>query len=117
KLSSWILIAMAIGAELGYDFPSVAIELKLLSDIFLRLIKTIIAPLLFGTLVVGIAGHSNLKQVGRMGAKSLIYFEVVTTIALFIGLAAINISGAGYGATAPQNVGSEIAKVAPQSAK
>ena len=70
----------------------------MLSQIFLRLIKTIIAPLIFSTLVVGIAGHSNLKQVGRMGLKSLIYFEVVTTLALFIGLAAINISQAGVGA-------------------
>ena len=59
------------------------------SQIFLRLIKTIIAPLLFATLVVGIAGHSNLKQVGRMGLKAIIYFEVVTTIALFIGLAVV----------------------------
>jgi proton glutamate symport protein len=70
-----------------------------LSDIFLRLIKTIIAPLIFATLVVGIAGHSNLKQVGRMGLKAIIYFEVVTTIALFIGLAAINISKAGIGSS------------------
>jgi proton glutamate symport protein len=66
-------------------FPALGLELKILSDIFLRLIKTIVAPLLFGTLVVGIAGHSNLKQVGRMGIKSLLYFEVVTTLALFIG--------------------------------
>ena len=67
----------------------VAADLQVLSSIFLRLIKTIIAPLIFGTLVVGIAGHSNLKQVGRMGIKALIYFEVVTTLALFIGLGAI----------------------------
>ena len=69
-------------------------SLRLLSQIFLRLIKTIIAPLLFATLVVGIAGHPNLRQVGRMGIKAILYFEVVTTIALFIGLAAINISRA-----------------------
>ena len=75
--------------------------MQMLSIIFLRLIKTIIAPLIFSTLVVGIAGHSNLKQVGRMGIKALIYFEVVTTIALFIGLAAINISKAGVGVTPP----------------
>jgi len=74
-----------------------------LSLIFLRLIKTIIAPLICSTLVVGIAGHSNLKQVGRMGVKALIYFEVVTTVALFIGLAAINLSKAGMGVTPPAN--------------
>jgi proton glutamate symport protein len=92
-----ILVAMFIGVCVGYDFKAFSMELKVLSDIFLRLIKTIIAPLLFATLVVGIAGHSNLKQVGRMGLKAIIYFEIVTTLALFIGLAAINISKAGNG--------------------
>jgi proton glutamate symport protein len=72
-------------------------NLRVFSDIFLRLIKTIIAPLLFGTLVVGIAGHSNIKQVGRMGLKSILYFEIVTTVALVIGLMAINITQAGVG--------------------
>jgi proton glutamate symport protein len=101
SLTAWILIGMVVGAEIGHDFPAWAINLRVLSLIFLRLIKTIIAPLIFATLVVGIAGHSNLKQVGRMGVKALIYFEVVTTIALFIGLAAINISKAGVGVTPP----------------
>ncbi|MFM2284829.1 MAG: hypothetical protein RLZZ543_326 [Bacteroidota bacterium] len=98
SLTVWILASMAFGVELGYDFPAIAKPLKVLSDIFLRLIKTIIAPLLFSTLVVGIAGHSSLKQVGRMGLKAIIYFEVVTTFALFIGLAAINFTQAGKGA-------------------
>src|SRR5499427_4566507 len=97
SLTTWILICMVIGGELGHDFPGIAVNLRVLSLIFLRMIKTIIAPLLFGTLVVGIAGHSNLRQVGRMGLKALIYFEVVTTLALFIGLAAINLSKAGVG--------------------
>jgi len=92
SLTTWILISMIVGAEFGHDFPSIAINLNLISQIFLRLIKTIIAPLLFATIVVGIAGHSDLKQVGRMGWKSLVYFEIVSTIALFIGLIAINIS-------------------------
>src|SRR5438876_11717540 len=109
SLTTWILVAMAVGAEIGHDWPGVAINLRLLSLIFLNLIKTIIAPLLFSTLVVGIAGHSNLRQVGRMGAKALVYFEVVTTLALLIGLAAINISKAGVGMTAP-------AAAAPQPA-
>lgn len=97
SLTTWILMSMIIGAEIGHDFPEVSQQLKVVSKIFLKLIKTIVAPLLFGTLVVGIAGHADLKQVGRMGWKSLIYFEIVTTIALFIGLAAINISKAGVG--------------------
>jgi proton glutamate symport protein len=101
SLTTWIMLSMLMGAEFGEDFPSIAIHLNVISKIFLNLIKTIIAPLLFGTLVVGIAGHSNLKQVGRMGWKSILYFEVVSTIALFIGLIAINISKAGIGVTIP----------------
>lgn len=101
SLTAWIFISMVIGVFVGIDFPVLAENAKVLSSIFLKLIKTVIAPLLFGTLVVGIAGHANLKQIGRMGVKSLIYFEIVTTIALFIGLAAINISGAGRGIKLP----------------
>jgi proton glutamate symport protein len=101
SLTAWILVAMAAGAEFGHDFPAAAVNLRVLSLVFLRLIKTILAPLLFSTLVVGIAGHSNLRQVGRMGIKALVYFEVVTTIALFIGLAAINLSRAGVGIHLP----------------
>jgi len=102
KLTTWIFVSMLAGVEFGYDFPMVAKELNIVSQIFIHLVKTIIAPLLFGTLVTGIAGHANLKQVGRMGWKSLVYFEIVSTIALFIGLAAINISGAGLGVTVPE---------------
>jgi proton glutamate symport protein len=97
SLTIWILTALFAGILCGIYLPEVSLELKKLSDIFLRLIKTIIAPLIFATLVVGIAGHSNLKQVGRMGLKSIIYFEIVTTIALVIGLTAINLSRAGDG--------------------
>jgi len=103
SLTTWILVSMLAGAEFGYDVPVIARKLQFLSDIFLRLIKTIIAPLLFSTLVVGIAGHANIKQIGRMGWKSLLYFEIISTIALFIGLAAINISKAGVGVVLPQN--------------
>lgn len=97
KLTLWIVFAMLAGIEVGMDAPEFSLELERLSKIFLNLIKTIIAPLIFATLVVGIAGHSDLKQVGRMGLKSIIYFEIVTTLALFIGLAAINITEAGKG--------------------
>ena len=106
SLTTWILVSMLAGAEFGYDVPAIASKLQFLSDIFLRLIKTIIAPLLFSTLVVGIAGHANIKQIGRMGWKSLLYFEIISTIALFIGLAAINISKAGVGVVLPQNTDS-----------
>src|SRR5712691_11812682 len=101
SLTTWILVSMVIGAEIGNDWPGVAVNLRILSQIFLRLIRTIIAPLLFATLVVGIAGHSNLKQVGRMGVKARVYFEIVTTFALFIGWGAITLSRAGVGIPLP----------------
>jgi len=103
SLTTWILVCMVAGAEFGYDVPEVAKKLQVLSDIFLRMIKTIIAPLLFSTLVVGIAGHADIKQIGRMGWKSLLYFEIISTIALFIGLLAINIGKAGVGVVLPPN--------------
>ncbi len=101
SLTPWIFVAMVAGAEFGYDAPQAASQMRVFSDIFLRLIKTIVAPLILATLVVGIAGHGDLKGVGRMGLKALIYFEVVTTLALVIGLLAINISKAGVGLTLP----------------
>src|SRR5580700_9376257 len=97
SLTYWIFFAMLLGGEIGLDRPHFAEHLRVFSDIFLRLVKVIVAPLIFGTLVTGIAGHGNLRGVGRIGIKSLVYFEVVTTLALFIGLAAINISRAGEG--------------------
>ncbi len=103
KMSLWIFSAMVLGIEVGMDFPAFALEMERLAKIFLRLIKTLVAPLIFATLVVGIAGHSNLKQVGRMGLKSIIYFEIVTTLALFIGLMAINITQAGKGVSVEVN--------------
>lgn len=101
SLTVWILVAMVIGVEVGHDFPAAAANLRVVAQIFLRLIRTIVAPLLFATLVVGIAGHSDLRQVGRMGVKALVYFEVVTTLALLIGWAAITISRAGVGVALP----------------
>ena len=113
SLTLWILISMLAGAAVGHDFPHLAADLRVLGLIFLRLIRTIIAPLLFGTLVVGIASHADLKKVGRMAVKALVYFELVTTVALFIGLAAINISKAGVGVKLPPPAPSEQT-VAPQ---
>jgi proton glutamate symport protein len=114
SLTTWILVSMVIGVEIGLDFPKFAQNLQVLSRIFLRLVKTIIAPILFATLVVGIAGHSNLKQVGRMGWKSILYFEIVTTLALIIGLIAINISGAGKGIVLPEGFHQDLPETKPQ---
>jgi proton glutamate symport protein len=97
SVTPWIFVAMVAGAELGFDAPGIAVQLRVLSDIFLRLIKAIVAPLILATLVVGIAGHGDLKGVGRMAIKSLVYFEVMTTLALAIGLIAINVTKAGVG--------------------
>ncbi len=85
-----IFIGLAIGIVLGATVPDVAVALKPLADAFLRMIKMIIAPLLFSTLVVGIAGTGDMKAMGRIGVKALIYFEVATTIALFLGLGLVN---------------------------
>ena len=101
SLTLWILAAILLGAAVGHWLPGIAVDLRVLSQIFLRLIRTVVAPLLFSTLVVGIAGHSNLRQVGRMGVKALVYFELVTTLALFIGWAAISLSQAGAGVNLP----------------
>lgn len=101
SLTYWIFFSMLLGGEIGLDWPQLAEHLRVLSDIFLRLIKVIVAPLILGTLVTGIAGHGNLRSVGRIGLKSLIFFEVVTTLALFIGVGAIDISRAGQGLTLP----------------
>ena len=108
-------MAMIAGGLFGFYFPKAGVELKFLSQSFLQLIKCIVAPLLFGTLVVGIAGHADLKQVGRMGWKSLLYFEVITTIALFIGLAAINLTQAGTGVVLPEGAANDLPKVAAQT--
>ncbi|MCO5239278.1 MAG: cation:dicarboxylase symporter family transporter [Chitinophagaceae bacterium] len=102
SLTTWIFVAMTLGVEIGLDFPAFSQHLRFLSTIFLRLVKTIVAPLLFSTLVVGIASHSNLKQVGRMGWKSILYFEIITTFALVIGLLFINIIKAGVGIEVPE---------------
>jgi len=101
SLTQWIFVAMVAGAELGFDAPAFAVSLRVFSDIFLRLIKTIVAPLILATLVVGIAGHGDLKSVGRMGVKAIVYFEVVTTLALGVGLLAINVTKAGVGLLIP----------------
>jgi Na+/H+-dicarboxylate symporter len=110
SLTAWVLVGMVVGAEVGADFPHFASHLKLLGDVFLRMIRVIIAPLLFATLVSGIAGHASLKQVGRMGIKALVFFEAVTTIALFLGLGAINLFRAGAGMALP--VASQTATLA-----
>jgi len=107
SLTQWILISMAVGMLVGWvfpesDYPALSKNLKVVSALFLRMIKCILVPLVFSTLVVGIAGHSDdLKAVGRLALKSIIYFEVVTTVALVIGLVAVNLTKPGVGVDLP----------------
>jgi proton glutamate symport protein len=109
SLTAWILIALVAGVAFGAALPGPAKELGILGTVFLRLIKSIIAPLLFATLVVGIAGTGSVKTMGRIGGKAILYFEIVTTIALFVGLGAANLVQPGLGvdltkSTAPGGV-------------
>ena len=97
SLTTWILFSVVAGMLFGALFPEPATHLRLLGAIFLRLIRSIIAPLMFATLVVGIAGAGSLKTMGRIGGKALLYFEIVTTLALFIGLGAVNLVKPGVG--------------------
>lgn len=116
SLTAWIVVGLIAGAELGHDWPAAAEKVQFLGTIFLRLIKVIIAPLLFGTLVVGIAGHADLKKVGRLGVKSLIYFEVVSVLTLLIGFAAIDLSRAGEGVHLPPGSGGAPLNAVPHTA-
>jgi Na+/H+-dicarboxylate symporter len=102
SLTGWIFIGMAVGVAWGAIAPETARQLGPVSNAFMRLIKAIIGPLLFGTLVVGIAGGGELKQMGRIGLKAIVYFEIVTTFALFLGLGAVNLVRPGDGVSIQQ---------------
>src|SRR5437588_9792461 len=105
SLTMQIMIGLVAGALIGWLQPDWGNKVYFLRDIFINLIKSIIAPLVFSTIVVGIAGAGALKKVGRMGIKALLYFEIVTTAALFIGLAVVNFTKPGAGVTlAAENI-------------
>ena len=99
RLTIAIFISLILGIVVGWMFPDFAIKMHVLAEVFLRMVKMIIAPLLFATLVVGIAGHGDVKSLGRLGVKTVIYFEVVTTFALIIGLGFANLFEPGKGIT------------------
>jgi proton glutamate symport protein len=102
SLTQWIIVSMIVGVLLGWLAPGIAVSLKPLSTIFLSMIKSLIAPLLFATLVVGIAGHGDdMKKVGKLAFRSIVYFEIVTTIALAVGLITVNLVRPGDGIGLP----------------
>jgi proton glutamate symport protein len=124
SLTTQILLGLVVGILVGlvlhYVFASNATAIawvRVLSRVFLSLIKVIIAPLIFSTLVVGIAGAGSLKEVGRIGFKALVYFEIVTTMALFIGLAAVNLTRPGDGVNLPAEPSLEAKEIAARAAK
>jgi proton glutamate symport protein len=114
SLLTWTFFAMLAGAELGVDAPQIATQTHFLADIFLRLIRMIVAPLIFGGIVTGIAGHNELRGVGRVAIKSIIFFEVVTTIGLILGAVAINLTQAGAGVTLPASIQAAVPVAQPQ---
>src|SRR4051794_31776265 len=129
SLTYWIFIGMVAGVLFGWLAPGAAVELKPLSTVFLRMIKSVVVPIIFGTLVIGIAGHGDdLKRIGRLFIKSMAYFWVMTAIALAIGLVAVHLTKPGIGVVlppldphaalpkpAPTSVGGFLEHIVPQS--
>jgi proton glutamate symport protein len=114
SLLVWTFLAMLAGAELGVDAPRFANQTHFLGEIFLRLIRMIVAPLIFGGIVTGIAGHNELRGVGRVAIKALVFFEVVTTFGLILGACAIDLTQAGAGVTLPAAVQAAAPAAHPQ---
>jgi proton glutamate symport protein len=122
SLTQWIMISLVVGVVIGALFPEAeraqhggwaATDLKVLATIFIRMIKSLIVPLIFSTLVIGIAGHGDdMKKVGRLALRSIIYFEIVTSFALVVGLLAVNLVKPGVGVSLPTEAGQDVASLA-----
>src|SRR5438128_181634 len=114
-VTTQIFIGLVLGIVVGYLWPSFGVAIKPLADAFLRMIKMIIAPLLFATLVIGIAGTGDLKAMGRIGLKAIVYFEAATTIALFLGLGLVNVFKPGAGLAMPIGADTKAAAAMAQN--
>jgi proton glutamate symport protein len=115
SITTQIVVGLALGVLVGYLWPAFGVGVKPLADAFLRMIKMIIAPLIFSTLVVGIAGTGDLKAMGRIGLKAIVYFELATTIALFMGLLLVNVFQPGAGMSLPAGADTRTAAGLVQS--
>ena len=108
-----VLIAIIIGGLIGHFFPSTGVALKVLGDIFISLVKMLIPPIIFLSIATGIRGSGNMKQVGRLGFKALLYFEIVTTLAMVIGLVVVNLIKPGAGVSTAAAMATDAAKAPP----
>src|SRR6476659_11361982 len=115
SVTAQIFVGLVAGIAVGYFWPAFGVGVRPLADLFLRLIKMIIAPLLFSTLVVGIAGTGDMKTMGRIGLKAIAYFEAATTVALFLGLALVNIFTPGAGLAMPLGADTRVAAALVQN--
>lgn len=115
SLTSWIVIGLVAGILVGQFYPEVGMGMAIFSKIFLRMIKSIIAPLIFATLVHGIAGAGDIKAMGRIGAKAILYFEILTTLALVVGLVFVNVIQPGVGVAMNAAAAGEVPKMTPQN--
>jgi proton glutamate symport protein len=114
-ISTQIFIALILGIVFGYVFPNYGVALKPVGDMFIRMIKMIVVPLVFSSLIMGIAGTGDFKKLGRLGAKSIIWFEIATTLALFVGLAVVNILQPGVGVNVTAADASAVTTAAKKS--
>jgi aerobic C4-dicarboxylate transport protein len=112
-----VLIGIALGVLVGWQYPAFAPTAKLISDTFINMIRMVIAPVIFFTIVSGVAGAGNMKKVGRIGIKSLVYFEVVTTLALIIGLVTANLIKPGVGIAVPATASTQVTEISQQASQ
>lgn len=115
NLTFQVLVAIALGIFVGVQFPGFAPNAELISKSFINMISMLIAPIIFFTIVLGIAHMGDMKRVGRVGGKALLYFEIVTTVAIAIGLIVANVLKPGVGVKVPAGDVAKIAKYAEQA--
>ncbi|WP_164853116.1 dicarboxylate/amino acid:cation symporter [Peribacillus asahii] len=119
NLTVQVVLGIVLGIAVGYFFPAFGAELKVLADWFIKLIKMVIAPIIFFTVVIGIGGMGDMKKIGRIGGKALLYFEIVSTIALAIGIIVVNVwgPGKGFNMSAVEDAGADVSQYTTAAAE